>query len=118
MSLTTEIVGESVVVRAGRRIDGASARPIKQELRKLFKKGYKQYVFDLEDVEFLDSSGMGMLVSILREVSPKGGDVKLTRIRPVVAKVLEITRLDQVFDILPDLDQALAAMKTAPGGKR
>ena len=57
-------------------------------------------VVDLADVEFLDSSALGMLVKALKRARAAGGDLALTRPQPRVWKVFEVTRLDEVFAVV------------------
>jgi anti-sigma B factor antagonist len=68
---------------------------------------------DLAKVEFLDSSGLGALVTVLKAVRP-GGDVVLFGLRPSVLEILRLTHLDSVFSCQPDEAGALAFLTGAP----
>jgi anti-sigma B factor antagonist len=68
----------------------------------------KQIVVDLGAVGFMDSSGLGALIGMLKRVAARGGDVKLARPRPSVKLVLEITRANKIFTICGTMEEALA----------
>ena len=65
-------------------------------------------VVDMSGVEFCDSTGMNVLLSCLRQVRERGGELELTAPRPAVMKILQVTGLDSVFTIV-------AAPATIPG---
>jgi anti-sigma B factor antagonist len=65
-------------------------------------------VWDLQGVEFVASDCLGALVSLLQEVEHVRGRIALARCRPAVANLVKITRLDAVFNLYDDLDEAMA----------
>lgn len=65
-------------------------------------------VVDMSGVEFCDSTGMNVLLSCLRQVRERGGELELSAPRPAVMKILQVTGLDSVFTIVP-------AAATIPG---
>lgn len=69
----------------------------------------KQLVVDLGKVTFFDSSGLAILIQAMQTVQAYGGGFVLANVQPSVQHIFEIARLDQVFQILPDVDSALAA---------
>ena len=58
-------------------------------------------IIDLSGVEFCDSTGMNVLLSCLRQVRERGGELELAAPRPAVTKILQVTALDSVFTIVP-----------------
>jgi len=74
----------------------------------LIEQGNRRLVVDLADVSFIDSSGLGALVSALKTLkrSDNGGDVRLARVQPPVVSLLEIIRLNRVFTSYPTVEQA------------
>lgn len=64
-------------------------------------------VVSLADVDFMDSSGMGLLISLLKRVGERDGDVRLAGIRKGVRMVFEITRTYKVFDIFESVEEAI-----------
>lgn len=69
----------------------------------------RNVVVDLAGVDFLDSSGLGTLVALLKRVSERGGDLKVAGLQKKVRMVFEITRAYKVFDIFDNASEALKA---------
>jgi len=66
-------------------------------------------VVDLTKVTYFDSSGLAVLIESMQKVQEYGGKFALAGVQESVQHILEIARLDQVFQIFPDVDSALAA---------
>lgn len=98
-----------VVLSVKGEVDVATAPPLRQRLIALVDDGWKRIVVDLEGVDFLDSTGLGVLVSVLKRLRTNEGDLLLVCTRRQVLKVLEITGLTSVFSIFETLDDAVAA---------
>jgi anti-sigma B factor antagonist len=71
----------------------------------------RNVVMDLAKVEFMDSSGLGVLIALLKRVADRGGDLKLCCIQKKVRLVFEITRAHRVFEIFDTQDEAMKAFK-------
>lgn len=65
----------------------------------LLEKGTVNYTFDFSDCEFIDSTGLGALVSVYKNCVEHNGSIKLTNLKEEVRKLFELTRLDKVFEI-------------------
>jgi anti-anti-sigma factor len=63
--------------------------------------GHTQFVIDMGGVDIVDSSGLGVLVRCYRDARSRGGEVALQEVREPVRRILEFTRLDSIFRILP-----------------
>lgn len=107
---TTERDGVAVLAVHG-EVDLSSAPRLRQELVELASSDCDHAVVDLEGVEFLDSTGLGVLVSGLKRFRTKGGDLLLVCTQPRVLKVFEITGLTKVFSIHETLDSAVVAAR-------
>jgi anti-anti-sigma factor len=98
-----------VIVAPQERIDAANAPELRQQLLELADGGAANFVIDLSEVPFMDSSGMAVLVSILKRARQDGGDVKLVWPKVDAARrILNLTKFDRVFDVT---DTAEAALK-------
>lgn len=64
-------------------------------------------ILDLAEITFMDSSGLGTLIALLKKMSESGGDIKLTSLHKDVRLVFEITKTYKVFDIYDTPDEAL-----------
>jgi anti-sigma B factor antagonist len=95
-------------------IDVATAPQLRQRMVELASASSAPLVIDLEGVDFLDSTGLGVLVSGLKRYRTLGSDVLLVATRPRILKVFEITGLTRVFSIHPSVDAAVSAAATGP----
>jgi len=79
---------------------------IKSKLKTLVNGQRTHLVLDLQQVHFMDSSGLGSLVACYRMVAKTGGDIKLCSLNPQIQNLVELTRLNQLFDIFETPEQA------------
>lgn len=101
--------GAAVVRPTSPRVDLEVAGEFRAALVQLINTGHRRLVVDMSDVNFVDSSGLGALVSALKalKVVNGGGDVRLANVQPPVTALLEIIRLHRVFASYPTVDQAV-----------
>ena len=71
------------------------------KINKLIEDGQKNFIFNFSQCDFIDSTGLGALVSIYKKCAEKGGSIKLKSLKPEVEKLFKLTRLDKVFEIHP-----------------
>lgn len=105
--ISEEKKGEIDVLRLEGRLDAASAKDIKSKINELVKNSRANIVMDLAGINFIDSTGLGCMVSCLRTVSQKGGDIKVAGLQAQVRAIFELTRLHRIFQIFDDADTAL-----------
>ena len=77
-------------------------------LNAMIEKKPKRLVVDLSDVTYIDSAGLAALIQAMQKVEGYGGKFVLAGLQETVRSIFEISRLDQVFQIFPDADAALA----------
>lgn len=94
------------VVSLKGRLDAYTCPAVKADLNDLIAGGHSKIVIDLQDVPFMDSSGLSSLVSALRLVREKGGNLALSGVQEKVHVVLRLTMLDRVFPIHPTPEAA------------
>jgi anti-sigma B factor antagonist len=101
--------GAAIVRPMVGRVDIDVAADLRSALLLLIERGQRRLIVDLHDVEFIDSSGLGALVSALKTLkrADDSGDVRLARVQPAVASLLEVIRLDRVFRSYDTVDLAL-----------
>lgn len=103
MNLAAEERDGALVVNVQeRRIDAAVVIRFKEEMRRLVEGGAPRVILDLSQVEFLDSSGLGAVVSVMKFMGPDRR-LELAGLTPTVQKVFRLTRMDSVFTIHPTL---------------
>jgi anti-sigma B factor antagonist len=105
MTMTTSIRQASsvtIVDISGRIVIGEESAALRDLVRDLLTKGHKKILFNLGDVDYIDSTGLGSLISAFTSVLKQGGELKLFNLTNKVQDVLQITKLYTVFDILND----------------
>lgn len=95
-----------VVLAVSGEVDVATAPRLREKLVGLVGEGRSRIVVDLEKVDFIDSTGLGVLVGALKRVRTNDGDLALVCTGPRILKVFEITGLTKVFAIHRTVDEA------------
>lgn len=96
---------------AEERLDAHNSTDLKTRLLSLFEDGKSNMVINLEGVRFVDSSGLGALVSGFKNASARNGNFKLAALQPQVQSMFELTRLHRVFEIFPNSEEAIASFQ-------
>ena len=96
------------VVSVKGEVDVYTAPRLREKLVELVSQGRHQVVVDLEGVDFLDSTGLGVLVGGLKRLRSHDGDLTLVCTHQRILKVFEITGLTKVFSIFTSVDEAVA----------
>ena len=110
VKLSTRQVGDvSVVDVAGRITLGEGSSALRETLREMVSKNQKKILLNLGDVSYIDSSGIGELVSGFTSVTNSGGQLKLLNLNKRVKDLLQITKLYTVFDVHDDEAHAIRA---------
>lgn len=109
----TETNAAQVLTPLVDRIDAASAIQFKDAVRAATVEGPDRVVLNLGNVRFVDSSGLGAIVSSMKHLG-QGRKMDLAALNPDVDKVFRLTRMDTVFDIYADLEAATAAKAGHP----
>jgi anti-sigma B factor antagonist len=109
LSLTTRQEGDHTVVVVGGEIDVYTAPKLREQLIDLVSAGAYHLIVDMEGVEFLDSTGLGVLVGGLKRVRAHDGSLRLVCTQERILKIFRITGLTKVFPIHASVEEALAA---------
>jgi anti-sigma B factor antagonist len=104
----TEHDGGTTVLAVRGEVDVYTAPRLREKLVELVSRGCYQIVVDLEAVDFLDSTGLGVLVGGLKRLRSHDGDLSLVCTQQRILKVFEITGLTKVFVIHGSVDAAVA----------
>lgn len=108
VKLTTRQVGDVTVVDAAGRITlGEGASTFRDTIRNLADKGDKKLLVNLGDVSYIDSSGIGEMVSSYTTVTNHGGQLKLLGLNKRVKDLLQVTKLYTVFEVFEDETSAI-----------
>jgi len=112
VKLTSRQVGDVTVVDAAGRITlGEGASAFRDTVRDLAAKGNKKLLINLSEVSYIDSSGIGEMVSAFTSVTNAGGQLKLIGLSKRVKDLLQITKLYTVFEAFDDETEAVRSFK-------
>ncbi|RMF57655.1 MAG: anti-sigma factor antagonist [Calditrichaeota bacterium] len=109
LKINTKQVDTIMVLSLRGRVDVTTVNELREAVKKLSEEGYKNFVFDMGRIDFIDSIGLGALVTCLRIAVKNDGDVKLAKLQGHVRAIVEITRLHKLFDIFEDVESAIKA---------
>jgi len=108
MNLSSTTDGSRRIVTVNEsRIDAAVALSFKETMRAETEDAPSQVILNLEQVQFVDSSGLGAIVATMKAMG-SSRSLALAGLTPTVEKVFRLTRMDSVFSLYPSLDDALA----------
>lgn len=106
MKITIEKQNDVAILKVSGNLDADSVAQFKKTANQLVEEGQTRLVMDCQTLHFIDSMGLGAMISLLRKVRIHQGDLKVSNVNPEVRSVFEITRLHRLFDILPDWQSA------------
>ena len=109
---TREAGGVTIVDISGRIVLGEESAALRELVRDLLSKGHKKILFNLGNVTYIDSSGLGHLVSAFTSVRKQDGELKLLNLTNKIHDLMQITRLYTVFEIMND--EAVAVKSFTP----
>jgi anti-sigma B factor antagonist len=110
---TRQVDGVTILDLSGRITLGEGSVQLRDAIRDLLAKGSKLILLNLADVNYIDSSGIGELVSAYTTVRNQGGELKLLNLTKKVHDLLQITKLYTVFDVKDDEASAIASYTRA-----
>lgn len=112
MSIGFEYVDRLLIVKINGDIDHHSCEEIRTGIDKeISLKNPKSILFDMEQVGFMDSSGIGVLIGRYKQVAGNGGTVGMINVKPQVLRICEICGLQKIIRIYPGKKQAIASIK-------
>jgi anti-sigma B factor antagonist len=108
-AVSREVGGVTVIDLDGRITLGDGSALLRDLIRENLSKGHMKLVLNLEAISYLDSTGLGELVSGYRFVKSAGGELKLLNLNKKMTDLLQVTKLYTVFDIHTNESQAVAS---------
>ena len=109
LSLSTRVQGDRTVIDVAGEVDVYTAPKLRETLIELVAQGSYHLVVNMEEVEFLDSTGLGVLVGGLKRVRAHDGSLRLVCTQERILKIFRVTGLAKVFPIHASVDDAVAA---------
>lgn len=109
MSLEHEKINGAIVVRLRGEFDAAASDAVKSDFEALLGDDHPCMVLDLSDVNFIDSTGMGLIIYAFKRLQSGGKDFRVCGAKGQPLELFKLLRVDRVIQIFPDLDQAIPA---------
>ena len=110
---TRQVDGVTILDLSGRITLGEGSVTLRDTVHDAVAKGSKHILLNLENISYIDSSGIGELVSAFTSVKNSGGELKLLNLTKKVHDLLQITKLYTVFDVKDDEATAIASFSRA-----
>lgn len=110
MPLPTRCVNSVDIIAFSGRLDASTAPEASEDALGAVEEGSGKLLIDLSGLTFIDSAGLIVLIRAIRAASAKGGNVALLKAPQPVRTLLELTRLDRVFQVFEDETEACAAL--------
>lgn len=109
LTLDSRTDGPFQIIAVGGEIDVYTAPRLREAIVAAIDDGHTRLVVDVEKVEFLDSTGLGVLVGALKKVRADGGTLDIVCTQERILKIFDITGLDKVFGLHDSVSAAIAA---------
>ena len=103
--------GVNVVSVSGKMMGGPDTGELDEKLYELLKKGSKNAVVDLAKCEWINSSGLSILIHHYKKFKEAGGELRLANLTDKIERIMVISRLTEVFSVYNSLDEAVKASK-------
>jgi anti-sigma B factor antagonist len=98
--------GFTVVMLAEESIDSSNVKDFKQVFQPVVDQGGK-VIFDMSSIDFVDSSGLGSILSVMRQLTSKGGDLRICGMRKPVRALFELVRFHRILDVYNTREEAM-----------
>ncbi len=108
MIKTKEINGHTLVTfKETDKITAINAEGLKKELNNIFNDNVKKLIISFENINFIDSTGFGIFLSVMKTAESNDGELKLCNVNQEIMKLFKLLHLDNVFDIYNTVDDCL-----------
>jgi anti-sigma B factor antagonist len=109
MSFTTKKQDGVVVMEIEGQLIVGNRQELKQKMLDELEKGGKKFLIDFDKTGYIDSSGLGVLVSLSKKIREQGGELRLANLNDDLKTLFELTKLDTLFQIAESRERALAS---------
>ncbi len=111
--LKTETIQDIIVVRFENvnRFNALIAEPVKEQLKEYFNKPKTKLILNLENIDFVDSTGFGVFLSIMKTANNNYGFFKMCNITPEVMELFKLLHLHNVFEIYSSLEDCIESFQ-------
>jgi len=109
MTIEREVIGDVVVLHLSGQVREMGADALREELDELLEQGYSKLIFDMRQVNFISSTGLGQMMRAYRVASGNDGYVRVVNPQPLVEEVFRFTKLHTLIGIYDSVEEAMAA---------
>ena len=106
-----DVQEDILIIKPDGDLNSETADEFVESIGKLVDAGLHSIIIDCSGLDYISSSGLGMLVRLHKRMDEKIGDVKIASVKSLIVNVLRMTRLNKVFSIYPDVESARQAFK-------
>jgi anti-sigma B factor antagonist len=106
--------GDLIVIKLEGEVDLYAAPELKDHVNGAIERGHNKLILDLSEATFIDSTTLGILVSGMKRLRPRGGMLAVLCPDPTMARIFDITGLNRMFSVHDTLDDAITALEDAP----
>ncbi len=110
MSFTLSKEGDVTVVDVDGQLIVGNRQELKQRILQELENGERRFVIDFERTGYIDSSGLGVLVSLSKKIREQGGELRLAALNEDLRTLFELTKLDTLFTIAENREEALKGL--------
>jgi anti-anti-sigma factor len=107
MSFEVSKNGDVTLIEVEGQLIVGNRQELKQQVLEQLEDGDRKFVIDFADTGYIDSSGLGVLVSLSKKIREQGGELRLSSLNEDLRTLFELTKLDTLFRIADDKEQAL-----------
>jgi anti-sigma B factor antagonist len=107
MSFAMTREGETLVVDVGGQLIVGNRQELKQRVLDELERGERRFLIDFAQTGYIDSSGLGVLVSLSKKIREQGGELRLANLNEDLKTLFELTKLDTLFQIADSRERAL-----------
>jgi len=115
MKITSTQDNGITIIRLSGRFDATVADQFKESVQQLCEKGLSNFVIDMSDVSYIDSSGLGSIITFLRKIRLAKGDIKVASLSDKVRSIFQLTRFHRVIEIFDNSESATLSFNTLHG---
>ncbi|WP_139999760.1 STAS domain-containing protein [Paenibacillus paridis] len=107
MLINVEQQNEISIISLSGRLDGASMGEVEQRFLELLGQGMKQFVFDMNELEYISSAGLRVMLLAVKKTRAIAGKIALCNLNANVQEVFQISGFSTIFEIFPEREEAL-----------
>lgn len=110
----TERENTAVLTMGGKLVDKAEATEVSADTEEALRKGFGRFIIDLSDLEYMNSTGLNILINVMNKTRNNGGDAVIVGTKPRILSLFSVTKLDTVFTMKSGVDEAFTHFEQTP----